>query len=102
MKIPRGWDGLASSKPDKTFESSSSLPQALPVLYPSLRAVINTLTFTQLVSILQDFTTSLPDSTDSRLTLACQNKVCTFSLFPLLILILAGIQPILELCNLNL
>lgn len=51
--------------------------QALPVLYPCLRAVISTLTFTQLVSILQDFTTALPDSKDSRLTLACQNKVGT-------------------------
>lgn len=62
-----------------------SYSQALPVLYPSLRAVIGTLTFTQLVSILRDFTAALPDSKDSRLTLACQNKVCTFFLFLLLI-----------------
>lgn len=53
---------------------SRDIDEALPVLYPSLRAVIGTLTFSQLVSILRDFTTALPDSKDSRLTLACQNK----------------------------
>ncbi|XP_027014885.1 protein PAT1 homolog 2 isoform X1 [Tachysurus fulvidraco] len=63
---------------------SRDVDEALPVLYPSLRAVIGTLTFTQLVSILQDFTTALPDSTDSRLMLACQNKFGLSLLYALL------------------
>ncbi len=49
--------------------------QALPVLYPSLRAVVDRLVFSQLIRILKEFTASLPDSKDTRLTLACQNKV---------------------------
>uniref|UniRef100_W5LM36 PAT1 homolog 2 n=1 Tax=Astyanax mexicanus TaxID=7994 RepID=W5LM36_ASTMX len=63
---------------------SRDTDEALPILYPSLRAVINTLTFTQLVSILQDFTSDLPDSKDSRLTLACQNKFGLSLLYALL------------------
>ncbi|KAF5892124.1 protein PAT1 2 [Clarias magur] len=63
---------------------SRDADEALPVLYPCLRAVISTLTFTQLVSILRDFTTALPDSKDSRLTLACQNKFGLSLLYVLL------------------
>ncbi|KAI4889566.1 hypothetical protein NFI96_028065 [Prochilodus magdalenae] len=58
--------------------------EALPILYPSLRTVISTLTFTQLVAVLQEFTSSLPDSKDSRLTLACQNKFGLSLLYALL------------------
>ncbi|XP_062859950.1 protein PAT1 homolog 2 [Trichomycterus rosablanca] len=58
--------------------------EALPVLYPPLRSVVGTLTFTQLVSILRDFTVNLPDSKDSRLTLACQNKFGLSLLYALL------------------
>ncbi|XP_072523800.1 protein PAT1 homolog 2 [Salminus brasiliensis] len=58
--------------------------EALPVLYPSLRTVVNTLTFTQLVAILQEFTSPLADSKDSRLTLACQNKFGLSLLYALL------------------
>ncbi|XP_060794750.1 protein PAT1 homolog 2 [Neoarius graeffei] len=63
---------------------SRDVDEALPVLYPSLRAVIGTLNFTQLVSILQNFTMALPDSTDLRLTLACQNKFGLSLLYALL------------------
>lgn len=55
--------------------------QALPILYPSLRAVIDRLAFSQLIRILKEFTASLPDSKDTCLTLACQNKVSFYSCF---------------------
>ncbi|XDV44829.1 hypothetical protein PO909_013065 [Leuciscus waleckii] len=58
--------------------------EALPVLYPSLRAVVDGLAFSQLIRILKEFTTSLPDSKDTRLTLACQNKFGLSLLYALL------------------
>uniref|UniRef100_A0AAR2LCE6 mRNA decay factor PAT1 domain-containing protein n=1 Tax=Pygocentrus nattereri TaxID=42514 RepID=A0AAR2LCE6_PYGNA len=63
---------------------SRDVDEALPVLYPPLRTVISTLAFTQLVAVLQEFTSSLPDSKDSRLTLACQNKFGLSLLYALL------------------
>ncbi|XP_036427674.1 protein PAT1 homolog 2 [Colossoma macropomum] len=63
---------------------SRDVDEALPVLYPPLRTMISTLTFTQLVAVLQEFTSSLPDSKDSRLTLACQNKFGLSLLYALL------------------
>ncbi|XP_077062016.1 protein PAT1 homolog 2 [Siphateles boraxobius] len=58
--------------------------EALPVLYPSLRTVVDGLAFSQLIRILKEFTTSLPDSKDTRLTLACQNKFGLSLLYALL------------------
>ncbi|KAL7870023.1 hypothetical protein AOLI_G00140110 [Acnodon oligacanthus] len=63
---------------------SRDVDEALPVLYPPLRNLISTLTFTQLVAVLQELTSSLPDSKDSRLTLACQNKFGLSLLYALL------------------
>ncbi|KAL6474923.1 hypothetical protein MHYP_G00159630 [Metynnis hypsauchen] len=63
---------------------SRDVDEALPVLYSPLRTVIGTLTFTQLVAVLQEFTSSLPDSRDSHLTLACQNKFGLSLLYALL------------------
>ncbi|XP_076857062.1 protein PAT1 homolog 2 isoform X2 [Brachyhypopomus gauderio] len=63
---------------------SRDAEEALPVLYPPLRTVIGSLSFSQLVSVLQDFTAALPDSQDSRLTLACQNKFGLSLLYALL------------------
>ncbi|KAI2658652.1 hypothetical protein H4Q32_016764 [Labeo rohita] len=63
---------------------SRDTDEALPVLYPSLRAVIDRLAFSQLIRILKEFTASLPDSKDTRLTLACQNKFGLSLLYALL------------------
>ncbi|XP_051522922.1 protein PAT1 homolog 2 [Myxocyprinus asiaticus] len=63
---------------------SRDADEALPVLYPSLRTVIGGLTFSQLIRILKEFTESLPDSKDTRLTLACQNKFGLSLLYALL------------------
>ncbi|KAG1941186.1 protein PAT1 homolog 2 [Pimephales promelas] len=63
---------------------SRDADEALPVLYPSLRAVVDGLVFSQLIQILKEFTTSLPDSKDTRLTLACQNKFGLSLLYALL------------------
>lgn len=49
--------------------------KALPVLYPPLRNVIGGLTFSQLISVLKDLTSV---TSYESLTLACQNKVCSF------------------------
>lgn len=50
--------------------------QALPVLYPSLLKVIGVLTFSQLIGVLRDLTSSESLTTYESLSLACQNKVC--------------------------
>ncbi|XP_067225929.1 protein PAT1 homolog 2 [Chanodichthys erythropterus] len=63
---------------------SRDTDEALPVLYPSLRAVIDGLAFSQLIRILKEFTTSLPDSKETRLMLACQNKFGLSLLYALL------------------
>ncbi|XP_026865042.2 protein PAT1 homolog 2 [Electrophorus electricus] len=63
---------------------SRDADEGLPVLYPPLRTVIGSLSFSQLVSVLQEFTAALPDSKDSRLTLACQNKFGLSLLYALL------------------
>uniref|UniRef100_A0A8C2PTU0 PAT1 homolog 2 n=1 Tax=Cyprinus carpio TaxID=7962 RepID=A0A8C2PTU0_CYPCA len=63
---------------------SRDTDEALPILYPSLRAVIDRLAFSQLIRILKEFTASLPDSKDTCLTLACQNKFGLSLLYALL------------------
>ncbi|KAK1794413.1 hypothetical protein P4O66_011297 [Electrophorus voltai] len=63
---------------------SRDADEGLPVLYPPLRTMIGSLSFSQLVSVLQEFTAALPDSKDSRLTLACQNKFGLSLLYALL------------------
>uniref|UniRef100_A0A672SRX4 Protein PAT1 homolog 2-like n=1 Tax=Sinocyclocheilus grahami TaxID=75366 RepID=A0A672SRX4_SINGR len=63
---------------------SKDTDEALPVLYPSLRAVIDRLAFSQLIRNLKEFTATLPDSKDTRLTLACQNKFGLSLLYALL------------------
>uniref|UniRef100_A0A673HDN0 Protein PAT1 homolog 2-like n=1 Tax=Sinocyclocheilus rhinocerous TaxID=307959 RepID=A0A673HDN0_9TELE len=63
---------------------SKDTDEALPVLYPTLRAVIDRLAFSQLIRILKEFTATLPDSKDTRLTLACQNKFGLSLLYALL------------------
>uniref|UniRef100_A0A8C1VM74 PAT1 homolog 2 n=1 Tax=Cyprinus carpio TaxID=7962 RepID=A0A8C1VM74_CYPCA len=63
---------------------SKDTDEALTVLYPSLRVVIDRLAFSQLISILKEFTATLPDSKDTRLTLICQNKFGLSLLYALL------------------
>uniref|UniRef100_A0A8C1JTZ6 PAT1 homolog 2 n=1 Tax=Cyprinus carpio TaxID=7962 RepID=A0A8C1JTZ6_CYPCA len=63
---------------------SKDTDEALTVLYPSLRVVIDRLAFSQLIRILKEFTATLPDSKDTRLTLACQNKFGLSLLYALL------------------
>uniref|UniRef100_A0A672Q6Y9 Protein PAT1 homolog 2-like n=1 Tax=Sinocyclocheilus grahami TaxID=75366 RepID=A0A672Q6Y9_SINGR len=63
---------------------SRDTDEALPVMYPSLRAVIDRLAFNQLIRILKEFTAALPDLKDTRLTLACQNKFGLSLLYALL------------------
>ncbi|XP_051790499.1 protein PAT1 homolog 2 [Erpetoichthys calabaricus] len=58
--------------------------EALPVLYTPLCTVIGHLSFTQLVQVLKEFTAPLPDSTDTRLSLACHNKFAISFLYALL------------------
>ncbi|KAG2463694.1 PATL2 protein, partial [Polypterus senegalus] len=58
--------------------------EALPVLYAPLCTVIGHLSFTQLVQVLKEFTAPLPDSADTRLSLACHNKFAISFLYALL------------------
>uniref|UniRef100_A0A3P8SW86 PAT1 homolog 2 n=1 Tax=Amphiprion percula TaxID=161767 RepID=A0A3P8SW86_AMPPE len=58
--------------------------EALPVLYPPLRNVISGLTFSQLISLLKDLTSSESLTTYECLTLACQNKFGLSLLYALL------------------
>uniref|UniRef100_A0A8C7MF44 PAT1 homolog 2 n=1 Tax=Oncorhynchus kisutch TaxID=8019 RepID=A0A8C7MF44_ONCKI len=65
---------------------SRDADESLPVLYPSLRIVIGGMTFSQLIGVLKDFTTSLPDSSDGSvcLSLVCQSKFGLSLLYALL------------------
>ncbi|XP_028332735.1 protein PAT1 homolog 2 [Gouania willdenowi] len=58
--------------------------ETLPVLYPPLRNVIGGLTFSQLIAILKDLTSSESLSTLECLTQACQNKFGLSLLYALL------------------
>ncbi|XP_043959213.1 protein PAT1 homolog 2 isoform X12 [Gambusia affinis] len=58
--------------------------QDLPVLYPSLRNVIGVLTFSQLINVLKDLTSSESLSTFECLSLTCQNKFGLSLLYALL------------------
>ncbi|XP_058873007.1 protein PAT1 homolog 2 isoform X1 [Acipenser ruthenus] len=62
----------------------TSPDESLPVLYPPLCVVIGGLSFTQLIRVLRGFTAALPDSKDTRLCLACQNKFGISFLYALL------------------
>ncbi|MGH0158661.1 UNVERIFIED_CONTAM: hypothetical protein FKN15_046362 [Acipenser sinensis] len=62
----------------------TSPDESLPVLYPPLCVVIGGLSFTQLIRVLRGFTAALPDSKDTRLSLACQNKFGISFLYALL------------------
>ncbi|CAB1440080.1 unnamed protein product [Pleuronectes platessa] len=63
---------------------SKDTEEALPVLYPPLRNVIGALTFSQLIRVLKDLTSSEALSTYECLTLACQNKFGLSLLYALL------------------
>ncbi|KAM6897906.1 protein PAT1 homolog 2 [Xenentodon cancila] len=71
---------------------SSNLPslisrdpeEALPVLYPSLRNVIGGLTFSQLIGVLKDLTSSESSDAYEYLSLTCQNKFGLSLLYALL------------------
>ncbi|XP_035997670.1 protein PAT1 homolog 2 isoform X2 [Fundulus heteroclitus] len=63
---------------------SRDTEEALPVLYPSLRNVIGGLTFSQLIDVLKDLTSSESLSTYECLSLACQNKFGLTLLYALL------------------
>ncbi|XP_035001530.1 protein PAT1 homolog 2 isoform X2 [Hippoglossus stenolepis] len=63
---------------------SKDTEEALPVLYPPLRNVIGGLTFSQLIRVLKDLTSSEALSTYECLTLACQNKFGLSLLYALL------------------
>uniref|UniRef100_A0A665WYK9 PAT1 homolog 2 n=1 Tax=Echeneis naucrates TaxID=173247 RepID=A0A665WYK9_ECHNA len=63
---------------------SRDTEEALPVLYPSLRNVIGGLTFSQLIRVLKDLTSSESLSTYECLTLTCQNKFGLSLLYALL------------------
>ncbi|XP_039992003.1 protein PAT1 homolog 2 isoform X3 [Xiphias gladius] len=63
---------------------SRDAEEALPVLYPPLRNVIGGLTFSQLIGVLKDLTSSESLSTYECLTLACQNKFGLSLLYALL------------------
>ncbi|XP_055006271.1 protein PAT1 homolog 2 isoform X2 [Boleophthalmus pectinirostris] len=58
--------------------------ESLPVLYPPLRNVIGGLTFTQLIGVLRDLTSSEAMSAYECLALACQNKFGLSLLYALL------------------
>ncbi|XP_030019265.1 protein PAT1 homolog 2 [Sphaeramia orbicularis] len=58
--------------------------EALPVLYPALRNVIGGLTFSQLIGVLKDLTSSESQTAYECLTLACQNKFGLSLLYALL------------------
>ncbi|XP_033468016.2 protein PAT1 homolog 2 isoform X1 [Epinephelus lanceolatus] len=63
---------------------SRDAEEALPVLYPPLRNVIGGLTFSQLICVLKDLTSSESLTTYESLTLACQNKFGLSLLYALL------------------
>ncbi|XP_041672562.1 protein PAT1 homolog 2 isoform X2 [Cheilinus undulatus] len=63
---------------------SRDTEEALPVLYPPLRNVIGGLTFSQLIGVLKDLTSSESLTTYESLTLACQNKFGLSLLYALL------------------
>ncbi|XP_042254454.1 protein PAT1 homolog 2 isoform X1 [Thunnus albacares] len=63
---------------------SRDADEALPVLYPSLLNVIGGLTFSQLIGVLRDLTSSESLTTYESLTLACQNKFGLSLLYALL------------------
>ncbi|XP_013869375.1 protein PAT1 homolog 2 [Austrofundulus limnaeus] len=63
---------------------SRDTEEALPVLYPPLRNVISGLTFSQLINVLKDLTSSESLSTYECLSLACQNKFGLTLLYALL------------------
>ncbi|KAL4658376.1 hypothetical protein GN956_G2026 [Arapaima gigas] len=58
--------------------------EALPVMYPSFCNVIRGLSFSQLIGVLKGFTATLPDSKDTCLMMACQNKFGISLLYALL------------------
>ncbi|XP_078136087.1 protein PAT1 homolog 2 [Sander vitreus] len=58
--------------------------EALPVLYPPLRNAIGGLTFSQLIGVLKDLTSSESLTTYESLTLTCQNKFGLSLLYALL------------------
>ncbi|KAM9773271.1 protein PAT1 homolog 2 isoform 1-T1 [Syngnathus typhle] len=63
---------------------SRDTEENLPVLYPPLRNVIESLTFSQLIEILRVLTSSENLSTNECLSLACQNKFGISLLYALL------------------
>ncbi|XP_018619836.1 protein PAT1 homolog 2 isoform X1 [Scleropages formosus] len=63
---------------------SRDVDEALPVMYPSLCTVIGRLSFSQLIGVLKGFTTTLPDSKERCLPMACQNKFGISLLYALL------------------
>lgn len=63
---------------------SRDTEESLPVLYPPLRNVIGGLTFSQLIGVLRDLTSSESMSTYESLALACQNKFGLSLLYALL------------------
>ncbi|XP_042364575.1 protein PAT1 homolog 2 isoform X2 [Plectropomus leopardus] len=100
LLVPKGKTLLARLLPFLKHDSAlkilsivtSNLPtlmsrdaeEALPVLYPPLRKVIGGLTFSQLIGVLKDLTSSEPLTTYESLTLACQNKFGLSLLYALL------------------
>ncbi|XP_043942638.1 protein PAT1 homolog 2 isoform X2 [Protopterus annectens] len=58
--------------------------EALPVLYEPLRIVIGGLSFSEMITVLQEFASPLPDSADLMLTLALHNKFGISFLYALL------------------
>ncbi|XP_031416925.1 protein PAT1 homolog 2 isoform X2 [Clupea harengus] len=63
---------------------SKDTDEALPVLYAPLRDVISALSFSQLIGVLKDFTIVVPESSETILTLACQNEFGLSLLYVLL------------------
>ncbi|KAK2820357.1 hypothetical protein Q5P01_023316 [Channa striata] len=63
---------------------SRDTEEALPVLYPPLRNVIGSLTFSQLIGVLKHLTSSESLSTCECLTVTCQNKFGLSLLYALL------------------
>ncbi|XP_036393893.1 protein PAT1 homolog 2 [Megalops cyprinoides] len=63
---------------------SRDTDEALPVLYPPFSTIIGKLSFSQLVGVLRSFTSMLPDSKETLLSMACQNKFGISLLYALL------------------
>ncbi|KAG9350028.1 hypothetical protein JZ751_026381 [Albula glossodonta] len=63
---------------------SRDTDEALPVLYPPLCTVIRRLSFSQLIGVLRNFTSTLPETRETQLSLACQNKFGISLLYALL------------------